>query len=516
MRKLFLILILVCSALPVLAGVRDIVGVVRTFGDTKSRMTCAMVVGDGGYAVAPYTAVAENVSETLDNIVTNPIFISSFTGKAYRAEVVAYDKGLGVALIKLPVKGLPSAPLAPLSVYNKAMYGSYGELTQEQYVGNKWGAECVALTTAEIDGVRQYALGDWLTSNIFVTDIDKYVFAFLSGITPAKAVPNGAVVHRDGSVIGMYLDKLTFTGGRRNYTYGRVAMSHEITKFLVKNGLSGDVLANPPDATASGMTGGGDAFPMRLSMYTLSGRGDDLEALKIADALIADGGSDALTLIVKGDGELAKGNADKALESYAAAKKADDTDPAAYIGTAKAYAAAKKDKEAEAELKAGMEKFPNSAEMAGELTNYYYEKEDFDSALTYAKRAAEISPNSLVRRLVLAKVYKSRDDYQTAINIIGEAIRISPDWTDGIYFLASTFEEGGDMTNAEKGYRLLIQRAPNTPTYLLLWASFLADTGRAAEAVKVLEKVKTLSPTGSAAEELKSLEKRLTKGENDE
>lgn len=493
-----------------MASVVDALGVVRVFGDTKSWMTCAFVIGDGSYVLTPYKAITENISETLDNVHSSPIFISAFTGKAYKTKLVATEKGLGVALLKLPVSGLPSSPLAELDVYGKAMYGSYGQLFQEEYVGNRWPAEAHGVTTAEIDGVRQYTIGNWSSLKVFVTDIDKYQFAFLSSISPEKPIPNGALVSKDNVVIGMNIDKLTFTGGRVNYVYTRVAMSHELIEFVTKHGVTKASLISPPTPTASGMTGGGDNFTNQLSMYALLGQGKSGDALKYADLLIADGVKNAMTYAAKGDGELANKKYDAAIAAYNEAYAFDNAMEEVYIGKSKVYMALGKSDDAENELKIGLAKLPDSSEIPSALMALHVERGDeLDSALMYAQVALKNAPNSLLKRLSVAKIYKLQTEYQLAINTIGDAIKMSPDWTDGLYFLASTFEEAGDLNNAERGYKLLIQRAPNNPVYLLVWASFLNDTDRKEDAKKVIETVKTLSPTGSAFETMKELEKKI-------
>ena len=51
-----------------------------------------------------------------------PIFISPYTGQAYECEIKAVDESLNVALLKLPVSGLPALPLAAKLSFFKSDY----------------------------------------------------------------------------------------------------------------------------------------------------------------------------------------------------------------------------------------------------------------------------------------------------------------------------------------------------------------------------------------------------------
>src|ERR1039457_7123773 len=121
MKAIVIIIILcVCASCGSAGSIADCTGLVRAFGDMTSWMSSSLVVGDGSWVVAPADAVTEKVGPKTDQTVRYPIFISSYTGLAYQCELKAVDKDLGIALLKLPISGLPAVTLGQSADFAKA------------------------------------------------------------------------------------------------------------------------------------------------------------------------------------------------------------------------------------------------------------------------------------------------------------------------------------------------------------------------------------------------------------
>ena len=492
------------------SSLSDCTGVLRVFGDCSSWMSSCFVVGDGSWVVAPYRAVTETVGPKVDQTLRYPIFISAYTGKAYQCELKTCDKGLGIAVLKLPISGLPAVSLGKLDDFTKAAYGTFGQLTGDDPVGNSWPTDIYGIAAERKNGVTKYSVMEWSARQVFVTDVDKYKMMFLREISPERSVPNGSLIARESVVVGMYLDRLTLTGGKEDITYGRCSMSTEIARYLGDHGVDSSSLYDPPRPTVQRDANSSDAFQLQVSIYSMIGRGVAANAVSSAEALVKLLPQDAQAQMVLGLAYTAVGKFDEAIKAYDEAAKLNSVLPCLKMNRALALAGQNKIAEAEKELTQAAEEAPNDVRPVSALASFYMSDEKrLDDALTNAKKATQMATNSPAQRLLLAKILKLKKEYQASINTIGEAIKMAPDWTDAIYALGSTFEEAGDKKNAEKAYRLLVQKQPKSPAYLMTLASFLADTDRKDEALETLGKIRELNPPKDVLDAVQGLQDKI-------
>jgi len=513
MRAIILVLalmMLAASCAPAATTLSDCAGVVRVFGDMSSWMSSCFVIGDGSYVLTTWDSVTEVISKDTKQTMRFPLFISAYTGQAYQCELKAFNKELNVAILKLPVSGLPAAPLAQIADFAKAAYGTMGQLSDNDVVGNKWPTSLYAITLDKSAKPPKLGVSQWSADKVFITDIGNYKWMFLSSVDPSDAVPNGAMVARDATVVGMYVNKLVVTGGKQDVIYGRCAMAPEMARFCGDSGIDTASLYEPPKPTAVKAKDADAAFQLCCRIYSQIGARRPALALQPATALAAARPQDAQAKMALGIAQLGAGKADEALKSFDEATKLDPKLPMLRTNRALALAALKKTSDAESEMLKAVEESTADPRPVVALAEFYLANEKtLDKALEYAKKAAILSPNSAAAELLVGKVEKSRKKYQEAVNAIGEAIKMSPDWWEAWYALGSTYEAGGDKTNAEKAYRMLLDKQPKNPDSYMTLASFLGDEGKKDEALELIGKLKALNPPKEVLDAAQQLQDKI-------
>lgn len=498
------------------ASLADTMGFIRMFGDASSWMSSCFVVGDGSWIIASAEAITEKVGPETNHVIQYPLFVSAYTGQAYQCELKFHDDDLGIALLKLPVKGLPAAPLAKMDEFSKAAYGTYGQLMSGDAMGNSWPADIYGVTREKSGDTYRLVVGAWNAKKAFVTDIDKYKWLFLSDIAPQKSVPNGSIIARGDSAIGMYLSKMVITGGRDEIAYGRCVMSPEIGKYLGEHGVDSAFVYSPPRPTVDRRPDASAAFQLQAHIYSLIGAGKPALALGSAQALAKMRPDDPQAQMAKGVALTASGKFDDALMAFSDAAKLDSKLPGLRMNRALALIGLNKTEEAEAELTRAVEEAPADVRTVTALADFYLgDDKTFDKALTWAKKATMMEPASPAALLLMARVQKRLKNYQEAANTIGKALKMAPDWGEAWYALGSTYEEAGDKALAEKAYRTLAEKQPKNPDSLLTLASFLADTGKKDEALQTIGKIRDLKPPKPVLDAAQALEDRINGKEPD-
>lgn len=493
------------------SSLADSAGVVRVFGDQSSWMSDCIVIGDGSWVITTSDAVTEKIGPNADHIIRNPIFVSAYNGKAYQCEVKANDKELNVALLKLPVKGLPAAPFAQAAEFSKAAFGTMGQLTSGDPIGNNWPTQVYAITRARTDdGAYKLAVTQWDASKVFITDIGKHKIMFISDISPERSIPNGSIIARGANMAGMYINRLTITGGKESVVFGRCAISTEIAHYLGEHGVDTTVLYNPPLPTAEKDANADAAFQLEMKIYSLIGTGLPGLAVDCASNLVKLQPQEAQAQMLSGITLVGAGKLADALKAFDEAAKLDPKLPTLRTNRAVALVGLNKKEEAEAELTKAIEEAPSDPRPVIALSEFYLaDSKTYDKALTYAQKAVSMSESSPSVLLLLARVEKRMKSYQSSVNHIAEAIKMAPDWPDAMYALGSTFEEAGDKINAEKAYRKLVEKQPKNPTAMLTLASFLADQGKTDEPAELIAKIRMLNPSKSILDTVKTLEDKI-------
>jgi len=498
---------------------QDSLGVIRSFGDQTSWFSSCVVVGDGSWAITSWDAVNEKMGPNSFQTVRNPVFISAYTGQAWQCEVRTGNKDLNVALIKLPVAGLPAAPLAQWDEFvkpkTKVAYCTLGELMSGEPIGNRWPTQICGISREKTTSGYALQATPWDAAKAFVTDIDKYKWLFLIDVSPNKPVPNGSIISHGSTMVGMYLNKLTITSGDQKQVFGRCAISTEIAKYAGEKGLDTAPLYSPPAATTKPAPGADVAFQLQTKLYTAIAVGRSDLVVEYSKALAKLLPDDPQVRMLMGAGLTGTGKFDEAIKTFDECAKLDPKLPGLRVNRALALVSLKKNAEAEAELLKAAEESPSDTRPLIALADLYLaDEKTLDKAYTYAKNVTTIAPDSPAARLLLAKVEKNRKNIQPAIDAIGEAIKLAPDWADGWLALGSTFEAGGDKPNAEKAYRKLVEKQPQNPAALLALASFLADQGKKDEPLELIGKVRAITPAPpkEVLDAAKALEDQVNKG----
>lgn len=493
------------------ANFADYAGVVRAFGDSSSGQSSCFVVGDGSWVVTSYRSVTETIGPSASQTVRYPLFISPYTGLAYQCEVKATNKDLEVALLKLPVSGLPAAPLAQISEYAKAATGTTGQLSSGDLAGNKWPSSVYGMTKEKSAKGEKLVVDQWSAAKVFVTDMGKYKWAFISVLNPDTAIPIGSIVARETSVVGMYLNRLRVTeNGKTDIVYGRCAMSPEIARFVGDSGVNAATLYEPPKPTVQKPADADAAFQLQVKIYDLMGKQMVAQALAPATALVKMRPKDPQSHLALGQAQLASGKFDEALKTFDETAALDAKLPALRMNRAFALVALKKDSEAETELLKAAQEDPSDPRPVVALADFYLGSEKtLGKALTYAKQAALMSPSSAGAQLLLGKAEKSNKNYLAAVTAIGEALKLSPDLTAAYYALGATYEAGGDMAHAEQAYRKLVEKQPKSPDALMTLASFLADQGKKDEPLELIGKLRALTPPKEVLDAAQALQDKI-------
>ncbi len=512
MRALIIALIIAVGASSCgLAGsLADCAGVVRLFGDASSWTSTCFVIGDGSWVITTCDSVTEKMGPNTSQTIRYPLFVSSYTGQAYQCELKASDKELDVALLKLPISGLPSAPLAKISDFSKAATGTYGQLSSGEVVGNAWPTTIFGVTLDQSAKPAKLAVDNWRASKVFVTDIGKYKWMFVNGVKPAGSVPNGSMVARDDTVAGIYVSRLVITGGKEDVIYGRCAMAPEIARFCGDAGIDSATLYDPPKPTVDRPQNADMAFQLEARIYTQIGAHRPALALPSALALVGIRPNDAQARMSLGLAQLGAGKPDDAMTSFDEAAKIDPQLPGLHINRALALSALKKNTEADAELQKAAEESPNDVRPLSALADFYFaDPKAIDKALIYAKKAAIMAPNSAAAELLVGKIEKTKKDYPAAITAIASALKMAPKWSEAWYALGATYEEAGDKTNAEKAYRSLVEKQPNDTSSMLILASFLADQGNRSEASEIIAKIRGMGPAKEVLDAAQALQDKI-------
>jgi len=512
LRTLTLLLALTIASLSAASALNlsDCAGVVRMFGDSVSWMSACFVVGDGSWAITAADAVIEKVGPEAEQTIRKPIFLSAYTGQAWQCELKAYDKELNVALLKLPTQGLPAAPLAQSAEFSKAARATMGQVLSGEPCGNKWPTDIYGITREKKGAGYLLSVGQWSADKAVVSEIGKYNWLFVSEMSPNTPIPNGSMVAREASVVGLYLNKVTIAYGKQSVSFGRCAISPQIARYLGDHGIDTASLYNPPAASVRRAEGAGDAFQLRAAIYSQIGAGRAGAALEKAQALAKLRPGEAEAHLLLGVALTGSGKFEDAIKAFDEAAKIDPKLPTLRTNRALALIGLNKPAEAEADLLKAAEEAPDDVRPVTALADFYLgDEKTYDKALTYANKAQSMAPSSPAAKLLAARVEKRRKNYPTAIKSIQEAVKMAPNWADACYALGSTLEESGDKTNAEKAYRKLVELQPRNPTSLLTLASFLADQGKSDEAREIIAKVRELNPPQPILDAAKALEDKM-------
>lgn len=496
---------------------QDAMVAIFVFGNAGGWMGDGFLVGDGKYVVTTADIVTETIpaGPTDSSGKSAPaiklpakyvIVLSPWTGEAYRAEVkLPLETNKNLAILQMPMTGLPSAPLAASDKFQQTLPSTIGQLFSGDQVGRHWETFITALTSGS---TSKLSFKQWSARDAAYAENSDVNWLFLSKIDPPDLAPRASMVWRDGAgVVGLYNGKIAVGEGSKAPTYGQCLISTEIIKAMAKVGVDSPSLQKVPSPTVKKDDTAQQGIQLIWATLTDSILGKWSQALTTAQSLQTLRPESAMANLLLGTTLAGNGKLDDAIKSLDKAIKLDPDVPGGYSARGSALAVQGKTKEAEADLRKAVEKSPGDSKpllaLAGVVAST---KSRSTEAAEIATKAVQIDPQSPWARLALGVYLKTAGRYDEAITQLKEVLKIVPQWGQAKAALAATYEASGDVAGAEKLYRELAEAEPKNPDAQFTLASFLADHDKKAEAKELVTKILAMEnlPEGmkAAAEKL--------------
>ncbi len=111
------------------------------------------------------------------------------------------------------------------------------------------------------------------------------------------------------------------------------------------------------------------------------------------------------------------------------------------------------------------------------LAGVYDSQNDLAAAIETAKKGVSAEPKNDGARMVLASLYARKRDYPAALSAYAEAVKINSKNTAAQFGQASVYDLTGNRKEAEKIYRAVLQKDPNSVPALNNLAFLLASSG---------------------------------------
>ncbi len=145
---------------------------------------------------------------------------------------------------------------------------------------------------------------------------------------------------------------------------------------------------------------------------------------------------------------------------------------------------------------------PDDAEAQLKAGDMFARIQRFDEALSYFKKAAEISPDSIEANTALARVYFEKKDYENAGVYFQKAVGLDEKNADIRSDLGLTYylREPPDLERAVAEYRKAINLNPRHEATLQNLCVALNDTGQKEELAKTVEMLRKVNPNNPAIE----------------
>jgi tetratricopeptide (TPR) repeat protein len=154
------------------------------------------------------------------------------------------------------------------------------------------------------------------------------------------------------------------------------------------------------------------------------------------------------------------------------------------LGRAMCDAAASRGKEATAEFNVILANYPNAAEVHY-LDGMVLLQSDPDKALAAFNQELAMSPNHVPSLVSMAAEYVRRDDYKSALTFAKRAIDSAPDYFAAHAMLGKILVEGDlDLATGTRELEAAVKLAPDNPQSRLTLATAYAKAGRKEDAAK--------------------------------
>lgn len=500
------ILLALALALPALAADSDSMAAVFAFGRSGGWMASGFAVGDGSYIVVSSDALTDP-SVPGGAPVLNTYVVSSWTGEAYPATVLATDKDNKIAVLKLPAPAVPGIQLASDKEIAKAPRFTLGQLRSGDEVGGQFKTMIFGMCYDR--AAKKFAVQKWDATNACLTEDHGADWLFLSKVKPADKMPKAALVTKPGiGVIGVFLNRLIIdAGAKTNATFSTVLPAPALRPILVKAGIPADSL-DKPATLADKATDAESAFQTFCTAFSNMTMGKDSTEAASAAIKIRPKNATAHMLYATALGN--QGKYEEAIKEIDAAMGIDAAVPNGRLNKGIMLASAKKTAEAEAELRKAMQDAPKDYNPVIALSMLLSEKGNAsEESIKLVKSAIKLSPNDLSLRITAARIMKHEKDYDEAIAIIQNVVQVAPNWGDARVALATTYEAAKKMDLAEAEYRKLVELEPKNPDSYLVLTEFLISTGKNSDAKQTIEKLRTLELSADVTEAVKKLEAKI-------
>lgn len=133
-----------------------------------------------------------------------------------------------------------------------------------------------------------------------------------------------------------------------------------------------------------------------------------------------------------------------------------------------------------------------------ELGIYYRDRGMMGKAVQYFQRCLQLAPGNPRYLLDLCFCHSVMGRHSTAIDYCTEAAKNAPDYPEAHFGLAAAYATSGDISNAEKVYRRVLDFNPNHAPSHVMYGKFLRAVKRYGEARAELETALRLDPGNSA------------------
>ena len=499
------------AAIPAIAAEDDAVAAIFVYGRARPWTASGFAVGDGTYIVTTVDAVTEPSKEGKRTPVPYAVVVSRWTGEAYPAAVVATDDQIAAAVLKIAAPAVPPVAVAGEAAFARAPKATLGELLSGEEVGGRFPTEIYGL-----DAERKppkFTVSNWRAANACLTEIKGRNWLFLSRVNPPEKAPKAALVAKPGvGALGMYIGRVIVEAGAKPATFYRVLPATDLRAFLIKSGVPGKTLAEPPSIglKAADAEASFQATCLALAASAV-GAPSDLENAAAAAKLRPRNATVQMLLATA----LARhGKLDEALKATNTALEIDPKLPDGKLNRATMLAAAGKTADAEQEFRKLMQDNPKDPRPVLALSELLAAKDaTLDEALKLGREAVRLAPDDLGARLALARILKKKKDYDAAIAELQSVLKTAPMWGAARVALGATYEAAGKPDLAEAEYRKLVDLEPGNPDAHLNLIEFLVSAGKKDDARKAIEEMRKIKLQPEALEALKKLEERLQSGQ---
>lgn len=200
----------------------------------------------------------------------------------------------------------------------------------------------------------------------------------------------------------------------------------------------------------------------------------------------------------RGELDLERGDADKALEAFDRAIELREGYAAAHRNRGRALNLKQDVQGAEKALRRAMELDPREALAMMELgRGLIFDKSRRDEGLDLCQRALKLDPSLALAWGCTCAAQGMRGETNQAILSCQKAIELDPDRTPAIVYgvYGRSLEAAGRLEDAGRAYEDALRQGEETPELLYRLAGVQARTGKQEEAVKKLHRAIELKPT---------------------